>query len=98
MMARPNCCSLFDLVVDLKLTDGLREISELQNHPETFCLTLREGMLCFSQIINLLHSIKVFPTGFPLVAKGKCLYMYMISMNTVVEVGQDQAPASHQAE
>ncbi|XP_058249081.1 tRNA endonuclease ANKZF1 isoform X2 [Hemibagrus wyckioides] len=42
MMAKPNRCSLFDLVVDLKLTDGLREISEFQNHPETLCLTLRE--------------------------------------------------------
>ncbi|XP_026766805.3 ankyrin repeat and zinc finger domain-containing protein 1 isoform X1 [Pangasianodon hypophthalmus] len=42
MMARPDRCSLFDLVVDLKLIDGLREISELQNHQETLHLTIRE--------------------------------------------------------
>ncbi|KAK3568979.1 hypothetical protein QTP86_021377 [Hemibagrus guttatus] len=42
MMARPNRCSLFDIVVDPKLTDGLREILELQNHPETLHFTLRE--------------------------------------------------------
>ncbi|KAK2850366.1 hypothetical protein Q7C36_009149 [Tachysurus vachellii] len=41
-MARPTCCSLFDFAVDLKLTDGLREISEMQNHQETFHLPLRE--------------------------------------------------------
>ncbi|MCI4378022.1 hypothetical protein PGIGA_G00210720 [Pangasianodon gigas] len=42
MMARPDHCSLFDLVVDLKLSDGLREISELQNHQETLHLTIRD--------------------------------------------------------
>ncbi|KAF4086658.1 hypothetical protein AMELA_G00086890 [Ameiurus melas] len=42
MMARPDRCSLFDLVVDLKLTDGLREISDMHNHQETLHLTIRE--------------------------------------------------------
>ncbi|XP_017335773.1 ankyrin repeat and zinc finger domain-containing protein 1 isoform X3 [Ictalurus punctatus] len=42
MMARPDRCSLFDLVVDLKLTDGLRDISDMHNHQETLHLTIRE--------------------------------------------------------
>ncbi|XP_053482311.1 ankyrin repeat and zinc finger domain-containing protein 1 isoform X2 [Ictalurus furcatus] len=42
MMARPDRCSLFDLVVDLKLTDGLRDISDMHNHQETLHLNIRE--------------------------------------------------------
>ncbi|TSQ01585.1 Ankyrin repeat and zinc finger domain-containing protein 1 [Bagarius yarrelli] len=40
MMARPNRCSLFDLVADPKLNDGLREILHLQNHPESLNLAI----------------------------------------------------------
>ncbi|XP_060785144.1 tRNA endonuclease ANKZF1 isoform X2 [Neoarius graeffei] len=42
MMARPDRCSLFDLIVDPKLTDGLREISELQNPQETLHVLVRD--------------------------------------------------------
>ncbi|XP_046700988.1 ankyrin repeat and zinc finger domain-containing protein 1 isoform X2 [Silurus meridionalis] len=41
-MARPDCCSLFDPAFNLKLTDGLREISQLQDLQEPLHLSIRE--------------------------------------------------------
>ncbi|KAI5616362.1 ankyrin repeat and zinc finger domain-containing protein 1 isoform X4 [Silurus asotus] len=41
-MARPDCCSLFDPAFNPKLTDGLKEISQLQDLQEPLHLSIRE--------------------------------------------------------
>ncbi|XP_062862036.1 tRNA endonuclease ANKZF1 [Trichomycterus rosablanca] len=43
-MARSDQQSLFDVAVDPKLIDGLREISDLRNHQEVFLPAISEGL------------------------------------------------------
>lgn len=80
MMARPDRCSLFDLIVDPKLTDGLREISELQNPQETLHVLVRDGTLWFFSKLIFSCSQHDRPC-FPPVAKSIFLYMCMLYVN-----------------